>query len=61
MAKNSVNKGKHVSYKSKSKKKNASLKISFLVILMLIICGILVYILEIQYLTLQIYLQQFPI
>lgn len=44
MAKNSVNKGKHVSYKSKSKKKNASLKISFLVILMLIICGILVYI-----------------
>ena len=45
MAKNSVNKGKHVSYKSKSKKKNASLKISFLVILMLIICGILVYIL----------------
>lgn len=44
MAKNSVNKGKHVSYMSKSKKKNASLKISFLVILMLIICGILVYI-----------------
>lgn len=44
MTKNSVNKGKHVSYKSKSKKKNASLKISFLVILMLIICGILVYI-----------------
>ena len=44
MAKNIVNKVKHVSYKSKSKKKNASLKISFLVILMLIICGILVYI-----------------
>ena len=43
MEKNSTNKGKHVSYNSKSNKKNTSLKISFLVILMLIVCGMLVY------------------
>lgn len=44
MVKNGANKGKHVSYETKSNKKNSSLKMFINVILIIVICGILIWI-----------------
>lgn len=44
MEKHKTNKGKHVSYGTKSNKKNSSLKMFITVILIIVICGILIWI-----------------